>query len=837
MMAFNLAWRLFKHEARRGELTIILLAIILSVASVLSLSLFSERLQQALTDRSAEFIAADSQLRSRNPVDPQWIEEASKYNLETAFQLSTRSMVFAGDELALSDVRAVDGAYPLKGTVKLSDIPFGEGVETANSVAVGEVWADSRLLQVLSVKIGDEVEVGEATLKVTQILSEIPDAGFSVFNTDPILLMNQLDIEKTKIAGPGSRVNYKYYFTGEPADLENYYDWLRPQMNREIHRWTSIKDDESPIGNSIARAEEFFLLASLLAIVLAAVSIAVAAQRFSQRHFDPVAIMKTLGAGKAMVRTIYLIQICFITLLGIVLGSVIGYLIQQAVAVALQGQVEVALDTWYWRPLGIAVFTGVTCALLFSIYPLLQLFSVPPLRVLRKDISSTVSSKFLQFAFSGGAVFLLMWVYSGNLKISGILFSGGIVLVVSLLLMTHVLIIVGRKLGSGSMGAWTLAWARIRRRAMGNSVQLISFAITIMLLLVVLVMRNDLVKQWRDQLPEGTPNYFVANVTEAQKEGLKAHFETNNVSYEKFYPVARGRFVAINDEKVRTDITKEGEERANDGRQGLGREANLSWSTELQNGNVVVEGQWHDNWQEGEPVPLSIETEVADRLDISLGDSLTFNLGSEVITATVTSVREVNWQTLQPNFFFVLHPKAMENFSATYITSFNLDESRKNEIAPLMAPFASVTLFDVDARITQIRDIIDQVSMAVEFILILVLIAGSLVLVAQVQASMDERLQELAILRTLGLKGRSIRFSVINEFFIIGGVAGLMAAFANEFSLYLLQTLVFQMPFSLHIEYWIIAPVIGAIVVGLLGALSCWRLLSLNTAHLLRKMV
>lgn len=837
MITFDLAWRLFKHEARRGELTIILLAIVLSVASVLSLSLFSERLQQALTDRSAEFIAADSQLRSRNEVDPNWIAQAQSQGLNTAFQLSTRSMVFAGDELALSDVRAVDSAYPLKGQVKVSNIPFGEGIAVTEGVKQGEVWADARLLQTLQVKVGAELEVGDAKLIVSKILSEIPDAGFSVFNTDPILLMHANDIAATNITGPGSRVNYKYYFTGEPNQIEDYYDWLRPQLNRELHRWTSIEDDDSPIGNSIARAEQFFLLASLLAIVLAAVSIAVAAQRFSQRHFDPVAIMKTLGASRAMVRQIYLIQISFITLLGIVVGSIIGYLVQQGVVLAIQDQVEVALNTWYWRPLGIAVFTGVTCALLFSIYPLLQLFSVPPLRVLRKDISATVSSKALQFLFSGGAVFLLMWVYSGNLRVSSILFVSGIALVLSLLAVTFLLIIVGRKLGSGSMGAWTLAWARIRRRAMGNSVQLISFAITIMLLLVVLVMRNDMVKQWRDQLPEGTPNYFMANITESQKPALTEHFDTNKVSYADFYPVVRGRFVAINDETVRTEVTKEGEDSEREGRQGLGREANLSWSTQLQSGNEIIEGQWHDNWQEGEPVPLSIEDGVANRLGIVLGDELTFNVGSEVISATVTSVREVDWQTLQPNFFFVLHPKAMENFSATYITSFHLDESRKNEIAPLMAPFASVTLFDVDARIDQIREIIDQVSMAVEFILVLVLIAGALVLIAQVQASMDERLQELAILRTLGLKGSSIRFSVINEFIVIGAVAGLMAALANEFSLFMLQTQVFQMPPSLHVEYWFIAPVVGAVVVGILGAVSCWRLLSLNTAHLLRKMV
>ncbi len=842
MMAFELAWRLFKHEARRGELTIILLAIVLSVASVLSLSLFSERLQQALTDRSAEFIAADSQLRSRKPVDESWIEQAQQRNLGTAFQVSTRSMVFSGDELALSDVKAVNDAYPLKGSVKTTDIPFGDGIEQSESVQVGEVWADSRLLQSLKVELGDKVDVGDASFVVSKILSEIPDAGFSVFNTDPVLLMHASDIASTNITGPGSRVSYKYYFTGSPDDLDDYYDWLRPQLDREVHRWTSIKDDDSPIGNSIARAEEYFLLASLLAIVLAAVSIAVAAQRFSQRHFDPVAIMKTLGAAKSTVRQIYLVQICFITLLGIVLGTGIGYAIQQGLAFALQDKVEVALNTWYWRPLGIAVFTGVTCALLFSIYPLLQLFSVPPLRVLRKDISATMSSRALQFGFSGSAVFLLMWVYSGNLKISGILFLSGVVLVISLLLMTHILIWVGRKLGSGSMGAWTLAWARIKRRAMGNSVQLISFAITIMLLLVVLVMRNDMVKQWRDQLPEGTPNYFIANITEGQKSGLKQDFEQKDILYEKFYPVARGRFVSINEEQIRTEVTKEGEEPTREGRQGLGREANLTWSTELQSGNVIIEGKWHDDWSAEQwdgstPAPLSIEKELAGRLDIEMGDILTFNVGSEIVSAQVTSIREVNWQTLQPNFFFVLHPKVMENFSATYITSFYLERDRKAEIAPLMAPYASVTLFDVDARIDQLREIIDQVSMAVEFILVLVLIAGSLVLIAQVQASMDERLQELAILRTLGLKGLVIRFSVINEFLIIGGVAGFMAAVANEFSLYLLQSNVFQMSFSFHFEYWGLAPTVGASIVGALGAISCWRLLSLNTGHLLRKMV
>ncbi|GGF82170.1 ABC transporter permease [Alteromonas lipolytica] len=845
-MVANLAWRLFKHEARRGELTIILFAIILSVAAVLSLSLFSERLQGALVERSSQFIAADSQLGSRKPINEAWIAEAETEGLATAEQVSTRSMAFGEQQMSLVDLRAVSAQYPLKGEIQVTDKPFGSPVATDKTPQSGEIWLDSRLFQLLDVKLGDTVYIGDSEFEVARVLSEIPDQGFSVFNTDPMVLIALEDLAKTNITGPGSRVTYKAYFAGEDSLIEQYYDWLRPQLDDELHRWQRVGDDESAIGRSIARAERYFLLASLLAIVLAAVAIAVAAQRYSQRHYDPVAIFKTLGATKQMIRNVYVLQILFITVLGIVIGIIAGVIIQQVVVTALAGQVDVSLDVWHWRPVFIAVLTGSICAVLFSLYPLLRLFSVPPLRVLRRDMGAGLSSRGLQFGASGGAIFLLMWVYSRDLEISAILFGSGVLLVVALLGVTYGLIALGRRLGQGAMGSWQLAWARIRRRAMDNSVQLISFSVTIMLLLVVLVMRNDMIAQWRAQLPQDTPNYFMSNITESQKTVLAEHFEANQVTLDEFYPVVRGRFVAVNDERIKTEVTKEEDGQETEGRQGLGREANLSWSLRLQHENRIVQGQWHDDWQadandvteDSRPIyPVSVEEGVAGRLRINLDDLLTFNIGSEIVTTRVTSIREVNWQTMQPNFFFVLHPAAMQNFAATYITSFHLDASRKADITALMQPFAAVTLFDVDARINQVREIIDQVSLAVEFILVLVLIAGSLVLFAQVQASMDERQQELAILRTLGAKGRLIRFSVINEFLIIGTVAGLMAAMANEVSLYLLQSRIFDMQASMHWDYWIIAPLVGAMVVGILGALGCYRLLRLNTGQLLRKMV
>ena len=837
---FNLAWRLFKHEAKRGELTIILLAIILSVASVLSLSLFSERLQSALTAKSAEFIAADRVLKSRQPVDQSWIEKAQEFNLDTANQVYTRSMAFSGDNMMLVDLRAAAPGYPLKGTVKVAEQPFAPGQAIKSLPKPGHAWIESRLFQNLDLTLGQDIEVGDKTFTVTKVLSDVPDAGFSVFGGDPKVLIGEQDLAATNIIGPGSRASFSYFFTGSEADLNAYYDWLMPKLDKELQSWVSVSDDDSAIGRSIAKAEQYFLLASLLAIVLAAVSIAVAAQRYSQRHYDPVAIMKTLGASKAMVQQVYLLQITFITLLGIVIGTLLGFILQQVVVWALAGSVEVSLDVWFWRPLIIAVFTGAICAVLFSLYPLLKLFSISPLRVLRRDLGASLSSRFIQFLASGGAIFSLMWAYSGNLGLSAILFGSGILLVISLLFVTFGLIWLGRKLGKGKMGAWQLAWARIRRRAMDNAIQLISFAVTIMLLLIVLVMRNDMIAQWQDQLPKGTPNYFLVNITQQQLPDLKTHFAQENVDIEHFYPVVRGRFVAINDEKVSTAVSKEDAEAGErQGREGLGREANLTWSDTLQHENTIVAGQWFDT---SEPLAsglygVSVEARIAQRLNIKLGDKLTFNVGSEVINTEVSSLREVDWQTMQPNFFFVIQPQAMKDYLPTYLSSFYLDKSRKSDITDLMKPFASVTLFDVDARIEQLRGIVKQVSLAVEFILVLVLAAGALVLIAQVQASMDERQQELAILRTLGAKGRLIRASVLFEFVIIGLVAGLMAAFANEVSLFFLQSQVFEMDASLHWEYWFIAPVAGAIVVGALGMVGCWRLLRLNTSHLLRQMV
>lgn len=736
--------------------------------------------------------------------------------------------------MMLADARGVTAGYPLRGTLTISEQPFVEGTETRLLPADGEAWVDSRLFQGLGLTIGDNIELGSSQFVVAKILASIPDAGFNVFSSQPKVLVGHKALLNSGIIGPGSRQSYALMLKGSDADFEGFEEWLLPQLNRQQHRWRSISDDETDIGRTLDRAKRFFLLASVLAIILAALAIGVAAQRYAQRNYDPVAIMKTLGASSGTIRYVYVVQLLLLTSLGVIAGLIIGFGLQSVVSSVLASQYDVVLAGWYWKPLISAVVTGLLCVFGFSFYPLVQLFSVPPLRVLRRSMESHINRRLFHYLLACAGIFLMLWLFSGDLLMSGILLLAGGLLVCLLTAASMGLIYVGRWLSRDNISGWNLAWARISRRAIENSVPLIGFSLTMMLLLIVVALRTDLVKQWQQQLPDGTANYFMINIGQHQIQPLTKLFDESNVAINQLYPMLRARVVAINEQQLHDNLTKKTVAQQQDQpRARLGREANLTWKSDVQDGNQVVEGQWFD----AQPEMLnqvSIEQQFALRQGIALGDLITFNIASEQKTFEVTSIREVNWQTLRPNFFFVLRPEAMQDYPANYISSFYLPKERKGELAGLFSSFGNITLYDVDARISQISETIGQVSMAVEFILVLVLFAGSLVLIAQTQSSMGERRQELAILRTLGGQGPLLRSSVGWEFVIIGLIAGFIGVMVCELSLWALTTFVFDMQSQWHWHYWIIAPFVGAAIVAAIGMWSCRRILKVTTNDLLR---
>lgn len=833
-MWHKISWRLLRHELRRGELTIMAAAVALSVCAVLSLSLFSERLQAGLLERSAEFLAADRVLRSRDEVDTQWLQRAEDENLQWARRTTFNSMAFAAEELALVDIKAVSPGYPLRGQLEVADEPFVDGEPTSSLPASGEAWVASQLFQRLELAIGDTLEIGNSEFLVTKVLTHEPDSGLNVFTDSPNVLIAYEDLEATGLIQPGSRVNYNYLFAGTPSDIERYEDWLLPQLDDVNQRWRGITDDETPLASSLNRAEQFMLLASLLGVVLAATAVAVAAQRYCQRNYDAVAIMKTLGGSKRQIQRIFTLHLLLLTTFSIAIGVALGYGLQAAVIYYVENQLGQSLPSAGQGPYALAIGTGLLCALMFSLYPLLRLIKVPPLRVLQRDIGDSAVRAWLQWIIGGGTIYALMVLYSSSWILSLALFAGGSIAVLVLLGISRLFIRASRQAGMQAGSSWRLAMAGMQRRAKQNSVQMISFATAIMLFLLVLALRNELLDDWQSQLPDDAPNYFVVNVAHDQVEPLEAMFEREGLVATDLYPIVPGRLMAINDELVRDAVTKE-ERDESEFREGFGRELQLTWRSTLPPHNEIRRGQWFDS--EANPDgEVSVESQVAERLGVGIGDQLRFSVGGNEFTVPITSIRQVDWNTMQPNFFMIFDPETLQTSGATYISSFYLPPERKNELYSLFRAFPQASLIDVDSIISQLREVIGQVSMAITFVLVLVVLAGGLVLVAQVQATMEEREKELVILRTLGAPGTLLSRAVTYEFVILGALAGLIAAIAMELSVYLLQTQVFSMQPSIHWRFWLLGPGIGALIVALLGRFACRRMLRQNAAQLIRKL-
>ena len=833
-MWHKISWRLLRHELRRGELTIMAAAVALSVCAVLSLSLFSERLQAGLLERSAEFLAADRVLRSRDEVNLEWLQRAEDENLQWARRTSFNSMAFAANELALIDIKAVSAGYPLRGQLEVAVTPFMDGQPTDQLPASGEAWVASQLFQRLALSVGDSLEIGNREFLVTQVLTHEPDSGLNIFTDSPNVLINYVDLESTGLIQPGSRVNYNYLFAGAPADIARFESWLVPQLDDVNQRWRGITDDETPLASSLNRAEQFMLLASLLGVVLAATAVAVAAQRYCQRNYDAVAIMKTLGGDKRQIQRIFTLHLLLLTLFSIAIGVALGYGVQAGVIFYVENQLEQSLPAAGSGPYLLAIGTGLLCAIMFSLYPLLRLTKVPPLRVLQREIGDSTVRAWLQWLLGGATIFTLMVLYSSSWLLSIALFAGGSLAVLVLLGISRLFIRASRQAGMQAGSSWRLAMAGMQRRGKQNSVQMISFATAIMLFLLVLALRNELLEDWQSQLPDDAPNYFVVNVADDQVDSLAAMFEREDLVATDLYPIVPGRLVAINDELVRDAVTKE-ERDASEYREGFGRELQLTWRSVLPPHNTIRHGQWFDarRYPDGE---VSVESQVAERMGLSVGDQLRFLVGGNEFSVPITSIRDVDWNTMQPNFFMIFDPASLQTSGATYISSFYLPAERKHELYSLFRDYPQASLIDVDTIIEQLREVIGQVSLAITFVLVLVVLAGGLVLVSQVQATMEEREQELVILRTLGAPGTLLSRAVTYEFLILGALAGLIAAIAMEVSIYVLQTQVFSMQPTMHWRFWLLGPGIGACLVALLGRLVCRRMLNQNATQLIRKL-
>jgi len=832
-MWVKLAIKLFMREFRRGELTIIFAAIALAVLTVFSLSSITERIGLNIAQKSSDFIAADRRLSSNHAFSPEILTQANQFGVKTAKMLYFDSMLFANDELVLGSVKATTTSYPLRGKITIKDNLLGQAYDVESGPKAGNLWLSEGLFYTLGVKVGDEVELGAGVFNIAKVLVKEPDAPFFSLSGNKRVLLSYQDIDTTQAVQPGSRVYHRLLFAGSESQLSEYYAWLKPQL-KSNQSWQGIKDRQSPLGENLDRAERFLLLAGLFGIMLAAVAMAVSAKRYCERQYDPVAMMKTLGGSRKVIRNVFLLHLSLVTLFSIFVGLALGFILQTIGADYLANFMGTALPAAGFKPWLLSCFIGLVCALMFSLKPLLDLFDIPPLRVLRRNLGDSLALSKIHVALSLLTIFALMWLFSGDIKTSLILFASTLFVIAVLFGISRLLFSAGRRLGLSPGSSWSLAIATLQKRANANAIQLISFALAIKLMLFLVVLKNDIITDWQMQVPEDAPNMFIINIAEQEVEPIKQFFNDNNIAHEAFYPVFSGRVDAVNGEEFsRRKSKQEGEEKEEGAREGVSREPNLTWLNTLPEGNEITEGAWFTG---GDELEVSVFEGWKEVLELELGDTLTLLINEQAIDVKVTSFRKVDWGSLKPNFVMILSPNMAGKVPVTYFSAAQLQDKHTKDISQLLQRYPTISMIDIKAQIDQAQSIIAQVSLAIGFVLSIVLVSGALVLISQVQASLAERMQEVVILRTLGAKGRLIKLATLYEFLLLGVIAGLVAAIVSDIVLMVIQQQLFDVEGRLHPYIWLLGPVSGGLFVSVIGYFMVSNTMKQNTQGLLRKL-
>jgi len=817
--------RMLAREWRAGDLRVLMLALLIAVSGITSVAFFVDRVERAMSARASELLAADLLINSRDPIPAQFTATAKQLDLQLARTLTFRSVVLVGDNMRLTEVKAVTRGYPLRGVVRTAKTPFGDGIANAEMPAPGTVWLEGRLLAALNLKVGERIQLGKSELEIARVLTYEPDRGGDLFSIAPRVMMNLDDVPNTGLIQVGSRVRHRLLVAGERDAVSQFRQLVAPDMPVNA-RLEGVSDARPELRRALERARQFLGLAALVGVVLAGAAIAVSARRHAERHLDVAALLRCLGSSQASIMRIYGTQVAALALIGGVVGSALGFTAQLGLAEILGGMLVDALPAPGFAPLGVGLAVSVATLAGFGLPPLLRLRQVSPARVLRRDLGVTPLRAWAVYAIGFSSLFMIAWWQAGQIKLAAMVMAGtaGALLVLALgaYLMLRLLALTRAHVGTSAR----FAIAGVLRRPGASILQVVAFGLGLMALLLLGLVRGEMLDEWRRSLPADAPNFFLINVQPDEVPALRRLLQQQQIQVNTLNPMIRGRLIAINDHKVSTDDYTE--PRA---RRLATREANLSFSAAQPDNNPLTSGNW---WQADEQ-GWSVEQGIATTLGIKLGDELTFRIAGLDVVGPVRNLREVKWDDFRVNFFYLASPQLLEGYPATFVTSFHLDPQRRELLANIVRAFPSVTVIDIDALMTQVRGIMDHATLGIEYVFGFTVLAGLMVLFATLHATLDERRHETAILRTLGARRRMLVIGLLIEFSLLGGLAGLLAAGTATATAAVLASQIFGFTFDSSIWTWVIGGGAGALLIASAGYLSTRSVISQAPMHSLRQ--
>ena len=811
-VSLRLGLRMLARDWRAGELTVLGIALMLAVAALTSVGFLTDRVEQALRLQSHQLLGGDLLLSADHRWPDSYRREAAARGLRLAESATFASMVSLGDASVLVEIKAVTEGYPLRGSLRTAPALNAPDVDTARVPQRGEAWADERLSSSLSFPPGTDLALGRITVKSGPVLTLEPDRGMNVFALAPRLMINFGDLPATGLIVAGSRVGYRLHVAGEPTVVAAYEAWAKDRLGRG-ERLESLDNARPEIRNVTERAQRFLRLAALLAVILAAVAVALAAERYMRRHLDGCAVMRCMGARSGQLLLIHGGEFLLFGFSATLAGCIVGFAAQAGLEQLLAGLLATKLPAPSLLPLLQGMLVGFTLLLGFALPPLLRLRRVPTIRVLRREWSGAEPASL--GAYLVGALVLaglMLWM-AGEVRLGLIVLAGFLMALGFFALMARLLLaMLGRIRPAGRGYGWRHGLANLRRRLAATMVQAVALALGLTAVLLLTVARGDLLDAWKSRVPPNAPNRFAINIQPDQRAAIADFFTSRDLPPPVLEPMVRGRLVQVNGRPVSPDTYLD--ERA---RRLVDREFNLSWGNRLPNGNSISAGRWHGMTGAAE---FSVEQGLAETLDIKLGDRLGYDIAGQHMEAVVTSLRKLDWDSMRVNFFVIAPSAALESFPASYITSFHLPADRAVVIPELVRRFPNITVIDVAALVRQLQATIDQVARAVQLVFGFAVLAGLAVLYAALQASADERRHELAVLRALGARRRQLSSALLAEFAALGALSGLLAGIAASLIGWGLARFAFRLDYLPQVELWFAGAAAGMALVVLAGWLG-----------------
>lgn len=813
----QLGWRSLTRDLRAGELRLLMVAVTLAVAALSAVGFFADRLKGGLQRDARQLLGGDAVVVSDSPVPAAFMEQARTLGLQQAQNLTFPTMVRApdaqGGQIKLVALKAVEAGYPLRGSLRLSELPGAPDAPVRAVPPPGRVWVDAAVLESLGLRVGDDLLLGDLPLQIERIIVVEPDRGAGFMNFSPRVMMNWADIAATGLVQPASRLRYRLAVAGEEQPVQAFVDWAQAQVLSHAVRGTrveALQGGRPELGTTLERAEKFLNLVALLAALLSAVAVALAARGFAASHLDDCAMLRVLGLPQRTIAGAYSFEFVLIGLLASAAGVALGFAVHYGFVVLLAGLVDASLPAPGLWPVAFGLGMGLTLLLAFGLPPVLQLAQVPPLRVIRRDVGGLKPASLTVLGVGLLGFAALLMAASSDVKL-GLIAVGGFAAATVLFAVLSWLAVKGlRALVNDATAptALVLATRQMAARPAFAVVQVSSLAVGLLALVLLVLLRTDLVASWRAATPADAPNRFVINVMPEQGEAFQQALRAAGVAQFDWFPMIRGRLVAVNDRAVSPDDFDD--ERA---RSLVNREFNLSHSAQLPEQNKVVAGRWQDD----EAGAISMEEGIAKTLGLALGDRLTFDVGGMPVESTITSLRKVDWGSLRANFFAMYPVARLDGVPATYMSAFRAPTQAGFDAA-LVRQFPNITSVDMTATIGQIQRVLDQVIGAVEFLFAFTLAAGLVVLFAAVTATREERAREFAIMRAVGAPARLLRQVQRIELAGVGLLAGLLASIVASAVGWALAKYVFN--FDWAVSLWV--PLLGALAGAVLALAAGW---------------